>query len=399
MACPAIITGDAFLIRVIEHIDCQARILGSYGYASLGDPGSPVTATIAALLTVFVALYGLGLLFGPGPNARDTVMDVITIGIVLTLAFSWPAFRTLVHDVVLDGPAEIAAGLTSPELSGDGSGFATRLQGVDNALVALTELGTGRNTGQFIDDGPGSSFAGTAIADDTGFGLSRVVWLTGVIGTLVTLRVLAGLLLALAPLAAAMLFFAATRGLFAGWARGLVMSLVGTVGVSIMLAIELAMFEPYLADALRVRTLGYAIPSAPTELLGLALAFTIAKIGLVALLARVAWYRGWLSLPTFPVPELRAADNGGSAPGGHTKVIELPSRAQRIAHSVENRMRFEEGTTNITHARRIAGPDGSSSGAPHMIPASLPASDRLGRSYRRSLPRSSRSASIRDDLR
>ena len=101
MACPAIITGDQFLLRVIGHIDCQAQVLGSYGYQALGQPGSPASTLMAGLLTLFVALFGIRLLFGPPPGARDTVFDVIKIGLVLTLAFSWPAFRTVIHDVVL----------------------------------------------------------------------------------------------------------------------------------------------------------------------------------------------------------------------------------------------------------------------------------------------------------
>ena len=40
MACPAIITGDRFVSRLIEHIDCQSRYLGSYGYEALGQPGT-----------------------------------------------------------------------------------------------------------------------------------------------------------------------------------------------------------------------------------------------------------------------------------------------------------------------------------------------------------------------
>ena len=71
MNCPAILTGDQFLTRVLGHIDCQAAFLGSYGWQALGQPSS-VTATImTGLLTLFVALFGVRLLFGPAPGARD----------------------------------------------------------------------------------------------------------------------------------------------------------------------------------------------------------------------------------------------------------------------------------------------------------------------------------------
>lgn len=397
MACPQVITGERFLVRAIEHIDCQARSLGSYGYASLSEPGSLATSVIAALLTLFVALYGLRLLFGTPPGARDTVLDVATIGIVLTLAFSWPAFRTLLYDVVLDGPGQIAAQLTTPELAGPNTSFVGRLQGVDDAMVRLTSLGTGRNTGQFIDGAPGSSFTGTAVEDESGFGYARVFWLSGVIGTLITLRVFAGFLLAIAPLAAAMLLFAATRGLFAGWLRGLVFALVGTAAVSIMLAVELAVLEPFLADALRVRGLGYATPSAPTELLSLALAFAVAKLAVLALLARTAWHRGWLSLPAFPAAEPSTRDREPAMQPASATVIDLPSRAARISQSIENRMRVEEGGTYQRNQYRLGRPRDAAGAAPSSTaPASLPGSERLGQPTRRASYRGSQTASARD---
>ena len=39
MACPSVITGDRFLTRSLEHLDCQAQVIGSYGYSALGKPG------------------------------------------------------------------------------------------------------------------------------------------------------------------------------------------------------------------------------------------------------------------------------------------------------------------------------------------------------------------------
>ena len=105
MSCPTTYTGDGFLVRILGQIDCQAQLLGSYGWLSLSEPGS-LTATITTgLLTLFIALFGLRLLFGPTPGTRDIVFDVLKIGLVLTLALSWPAFRTLIYDVVFLAPA------------------------------------------------------------------------------------------------------------------------------------------------------------------------------------------------------------------------------------------------------------------------------------------------------
>ena len=41
MACAAITTGQGFLVETLSHLDCQAQVIGSYGYTALADPGSP----------------------------------------------------------------------------------------------------------------------------------------------------------------------------------------------------------------------------------------------------------------------------------------------------------------------------------------------------------------------
>lgn len=406
MACPPVLTGEQFLVRAVAHIDCQARALGSFGFASLSEPGSLASTLIAGLLTLFVALFAIRLLFGPVPGARDTVRDVATIGIVLTLAFSWPAVRTLLYDTVLDGPAQLASALSTPELTGPNARFVDRLQGVNDGMVQLTGRGTGRNAGQFVGTDPNAVFAGAAIVDETGFGYARTIWLAGVIGTLLALRLLAGFLLALTPIVAGLLFFAASRGLFAGWLRGLVFALVGTAGISVVLAAELAVFEPYLTDALRLRALGYAVPSAPTELLSLALAFTLAKLLLLGFLARGVWYRGWLSLSLPATEQVTSAH----APFGQAEparaagtVVPLPNepppRAVRLAQSVETRMRYEEegvfvrsGNGRVESAARQERAVGALSSQ-----TALTSSARLADAARRGAPRGSGTARARDN--
>ena len=393
MACPAIITGDRFVSRLIEHIDCQSRYLGSYGYEALGQSGSTASLVVTGLLTLFVALFGIRLLFGPTPAARDVVLDVLKIDIVLTLAFSWPAFRTVIHDAVLDAPAEIAGTMGGSLVAPQNAGLTDRLQQADSAMVRLTELGTGRQIGQFVDsEDPGSRFGGVAIEDDGGFGYARVVWIAGLIGSLALLRIAAGLLLAFAPLAAALLLFEATRGLFSGWLRGLVLALVGMVAVTIATAVELSVLEPWLADALRLRMLGYAAPSAPTELLAMTLAFTLVKLGMIWLMGRIAWQRGWLTLPAIPVIAMRGPGAMPAPAGSTSDTRALPSRAERISQSMETTLRRETSTSSSsrTDIRQLAAPASAAPSAAAQSP------DRLGNSWRRSAYRGSRAASERD---
>lgn len=387
MACPAIITGERFLTRAIEHLDCQAQTLGTFGYQALGQPGSLASTVMTGLLTLFVALIGLRFLFGPGPGVRDIVFDALKVGVVLTLAFSWPAYRTVVHDVVVSGPAEVAAAM-SP--SSENARLVDRLQRVDNGIVGLTEIGSGRSSTAILGEEPGATFAGTSLQDDAAFGWSRLIYLASTLGTFGLLRLLAGLLLALAPLAAGLLLFEATRGLFAGWLRGLVLTMLGMIGVSVVLSVELAVLQPWIDDATRVRALGYGTPSGPIELFAMTVAFGIIQLGMIWLLTRVAFMRGWptLRIPDFPVPQ----SLGGREPAAaseHPIIVE--SRANRMADSVERLIeRRETGTTERIGYRTLVESRGNSGGEGRRAPETVAGpSDRLGSSYRRTSHRSS----------
>jgi len=189
--------------------------------------------------------------------------------------------------------------------------------------------------------------------------------------------------------------FEATRGLFSGWVRGLVLALVGMVAVMIATAVELSVLEPWLADALRLRTLGYAAPSAPTELLAMTLAFALVKLGMIWLMGRIAWQRGWLTLPAIPVIDMHGQGAMRAPAGPSSETQALPSRAERISQSMETTLRRETSTSSSsrTDIRQLAAPASAAS------TAVSPSSDRLGNSWRRSAYRGSRAASERDRSR
>lgn len=401
MACPAIVTGDVFLSRVIAHIDCQAQIIGSYGYQALAQPGSPAGVVATVLLTLFVAFFGIRLMFGPAPGMRDTVLDVLKIGIVLTLAFSWPGFRTVIYDVVVDAPAEVAAFVVNP-LNADSGSLVDRLQKADNGIVQLIDTGTGRGSGASLNNqSQGATFAGSSLQEDSAFGWSRLLFLASTIGTIGLLRLLAGLLLALAPLMAGLLLFDASRGIFAGWLRGLVLAMLGTLGASVVLSVQLAVLEPWLTDALKVRALGYATPATPLELFAITLAFGILQFAMIAALSKVAFYRGWPTFPSLAIPEIAFNRNPPlqtalAAPAEEYR----PGRAQRIADSVETMIQREERRDMqrqaLTAPSNSARGDSTSPGGASGPPRSPAQGERLGDSFRRTEQRGSLASRSRD---
>lgn len=401
MACTPIVTGDRFLLRVLDHLDCQAQSLGSYGFQALATPGSPAETALTGLLTLFIALFALRLLFGPGASARDVVTDLLRVAIVLTLALSWPAYRIVVYNVVMHGPAEIAGTIAGPDLPRPDGGLAARLQNADTGIVALTVAGTGRNSGQLLpSDAASSGFGAIALQDETTLGYARVAYLAGTIAPLAVIRLAAGLLLALAPLAAGLLLFEASRGLFAGWLRGLVLTMLGSLGVTIVLAAELAVLEPWLADALHIRAQRYAAPSVPTELLAMTLAFAATSLGMLFVLASVAFHRGWpsLALPT----SWQQSSDARLQPAlpvrtGNAALENPPSRAYTIAEAVRTNLRREElagarGTG--AWANRVATADSTS--ADLASDGAQGRSAALGSSWRRTSRRVSVSGRRRD---
>ncbi len=393
MACPQIITGREFLSRTLAHIDCQAQVIGSYGYQALGQPGSTASILVSALLTIFIALFGIRLMFGPSPKARDAVFDVLKIGIVLSLAFSWPAFRTVIYDVTLKGPAQIASVVQTSSGNGGASFFVERLQSADDAVVRLTTLGSGRNAGALIEnEGSASTFEAAAIQDDTAYGSARILYLASTIGALGLLRIGAGLLLALTPVVAGLLLFTQSRGIFAGWLKGLLFTFAGSVGATLVLAVQLAIIEPWLADALSVRGLGYATPAAPTELLAITLAFALVQLAMLWLLAKILFYRGWLTLPDLPEP-LQPLTGDRQAPLVERQRAEpIVLRAERISNSIEKSIRRERQISN----QRFDQTSVVTTSGGQRIGGGAVESARLGNSYRRSNLRRSRAATMRD---
>jgi len=393
MSCPTLITGDRFLERLLGHIDCQSQVIGSYGYLALGQPGSLAAVLISGLLTVFVAFFGIRLLLGPAPVGRDLVFDVLKIGIVLTLAFSWPAFRTVIYDVALKGPAQIANVIQTASANDGDLGFAERLQRADDRMMELTAVGDGRNLGVLIDQETlGAGFAGAALEEDAAFGTGRLLYLSSVVGTLALLRLAAGLLLALTPIVAGFYLFSQSRGIFAGWLKGLAFTVVGSIGATIVLTVELAMLEPWLDDAINVRELGYAIPSAPTELLALTLSFAFVQLLMLWLLAKVTFYRGWLAVPQFP--EVKESVFAPPRPNMPTPIASevLILRAERISSSVENSMRREQSLVS----QRLLQNTHTPSNTPLARQNQPQQPEHLGSSFRRSSTRASRAAQQRD---
>lgn len=289
MACPTLAPPIDFLGSILSYVDCQARTIGAQGYQALAAPGSTFSLLLAGLLTLFVAFFGYRMLFGQTPTMRDGVLALVKIGLVLALATGWPAYRTLFYDVVLDGPAELAADIGRPAgLPGSSGGLVERLELADRAMVQLAIEGVGQ-VGALPPPSAGIPPQPWPGFDQFAMGSARVFFLTGAIGALGSVKLIAGLLLALGPFFIAFLLFEGTRGLFEGWLRVLAGAAMAALGASVALGVELALLEPRLAELLARRAADQHIMGAPAELLVIALVFGLALLAILVASARVAF--------------------------------------------------------------------------------------------------------------
>ena len=402
MACPGILTGTRFLGTALGAIDCHAQTIGAYGYGALADPGSSVSLALAGLLTIFIAIFGIRLLLGYPVAGRDVVSDVVRIGIVLTLATSWPAWRVLGYDVVMNGPADMARtiGLASG-LPGSDNAVISRLQNADDGLVAITMYGTGRLTGGVVGGSDlGDSFHGVAMSDETGLGWGRVVFLAGTIGPFAVLRLGAGILLAIAPLMAGFMLFGAGMGIFAGWLRGLTFCALGSLAFTLIQGVELAILDPWISDVLAQRNSGSFTPSAPTEIMVLALAFTILAFGTQLLIGRVA-FQPHLAISRLMHSGANTGPSFGRQPVSDGRPMRLGldthSRAHGIADAVSSSMR-REGAGNALVTSMLGSPQDAARRTPEQLRgiSETASPDMLGSSFRRTRIRASAANTTRD---
>lgn len=403
MVCPTLAPPTEFLGALLDYIDCQARTIGAEGYQALASPGSTFSLILTGLLTLFVALFGYRMLFGRTPAMRDGVLALVKIGLVLALATGWPAYRILFYDVALDGPTELAADIGRPAgLPGAGGGLVDRLELADRAMVQLAIEGVGQ-IGALPPPSAGIAPQPWAGFDQFAMGTARVFFLTGAVAALGSVKLVAGLLLALGPFFLAFLLFDGTRGLFEGWLRVLAGAALAGLGASVALGVELALLEPRLAELLARRAADLSIMGAPAELLVITLVFALALAAILAASARVAFgFRLpplWQLAPGRLASVLRTEETRLRAAAGEAGAAAADTRrAAAIADAVASTQRREA-------ARAAAAAEAGSPVRPaarHALARELPVLPPvpIGQSFRRrTRSRISVSAGRRDRAR
>ena len=342
--CPAVPSFAGFISSMTGYIDCQAQMLGSGAWQALAAPGSTLMIVLTGFLTILIGLIGYSLLLGQSMTVRSGTLTFVKIGAVFALATSWPAYRTLVYDLVTTGPGQLVAEIgPRAGVTGSDGTLVQRLDLADQAMAELAILGPGNPPAGTYAQLPPAPFGGF---DSFALGGSRILFELTAVASLGIVRIVAGLMLALGPFFIAFLMFENTRSLFEGWIRVLGGAALAAVGVSIALGLELALLEPWLGNVLARRMAGEALPTVSTELFVIACLFAIITAAALYGCARVIGAFRLAPLLRM-VPMLSERGKGGAIPPGNLVMRETEqaerSRAATVANVLAATSRRERG--------------------------------------------------------
>ena len=234
--CQAATDGVASgIASALRAVDCVAGNVTGQAFGRLFAPGGTMATVLTILLTLYVAFFAIQLLTGRASlGIKSLTPRMITVGLVLTFATSWVAYQSVVWNLAVGSPDWIAGILTGDK----GSATQTFAAKIDIVFQAVQEASQGQTDISAFSP-PGMMWLGA------------ILLLLGTVGVLVTARIALAVLVALGPIFVVMALFSGTRGLFAGWVKGLAMlamaPLFAVLGGSVMLELAVPILAALVA--------------------------------------------------------------------------------------------------------------------------------------------------------
>lgn len=208
-------TGVAPALRAV---DCLANQTTAAAFARLFGGNGALTPALTILLTLYIAFFAVSLLTGRSRIGISALTPkMMTLGLVLTFATSWIAYQSVIWNLAIGGPDQIAGAITGAP------GPATKIfaDRIDLIFAAITEVAT--SSGQ-SSQGAGAGITSGSFTPANVMWLGALLLLLGTVGVLVTARITLAVLLAVGPVFVVLGLFSGTRGLTAGWIRALALS-------------------------------------------------------------------------------------------------------------------------------------------------------------------------------
>ena len=223
IACPSLMSdGAAGISAALRSVDCHTGEATSYAFGRLFGADGRLLTALTLLLTIYVALFAIGLLTGRTRiGVAALTPRMLTLGLVLTFATSWAAYQNVIWMLATGAPDQIAS-LVAGSHGSATTAFADRL---DRLFAAVADAAQAASKPAPTTE-TGITPAATVIG---GFSASTVLWLSalmlllGTVGVLVTSKIALAAMLALGPVFIVLSLFRGTRGLFEGWLKAVVL--------------------------------------------------------------------------------------------------------------------------------------------------------------------------------
>jgi type IV secretion system protein VirB6 len=288
--------GPSGIAEALRVVDCMSGEAASFAFSRLFGSSALLGQALTAALTLYIAWYAIGLLTGrTSLSVSSLTPRMMTMGVALTFATSWVAYQSVIWNLLVGAPDQIASLLIGTRGSAT-SLFADRLDTIFAVVAqaaAATEAATagGMQHSSSLASGPDLLW------------LSALLLLLGTVGVLLVARIALAAMLALGPIFIICGLFEGSRGLFEGWLKAAVMFALTPLLAVLIGGGTIAMLSPML-DSLAAA--GGQVPLRLTTTLFLAAAVYCA---LMAVCLKIAgtMVAGW-RLPFGSSRDRKAAD-------------------------------------------------------------------------------------------
>lgn len=226
----------------LRAVDCLANQATASAFGRLFGGEGALTPALTILLTLYIAFFAVALLTGRSSIGISALTPrMMTLGLVLTFATSWVAYQGVVWNLAIGAPDQIAGVLMGAKGSATQI-FADRIDLIFAAVAEVADAAGGGQGGSLQNTASGSFTPGNLMW------LGALLLLLGTVGVLVTARIALAVLLALGPVFVVMALFSGTRGLTAGWLRGVVLTAITPLFVVIGGGLMLELLVPIVAN-------------------------------------------------------------------------------------------------------------------------------------------------------
>ena len=239
--CQALLNGAAAGVAPsLRAVDCVAAEMTASAFSRLFGAEGALAPALTILLTLYIAWFALSLLTGRSTIGVSALTPrMMTLGLVLTFVTSWVAYQGVVWNLTTGAPDQIASILTGAQ----GSAAAIFGDKIDMVFAAIVQTADAAGAGQ---GGQPAENGGSFTAGDLMW-LAAMLLMLGTVGVLVTARIALAILLALGPVFVVLALFGGTRGLTAGWLRGVVLTAVTPLFVVLAGGITLELIVPVVS--------------------------------------------------------------------------------------------------------------------------------------------------------